>query len=385
MSACLVFAVFAAATAGSPATAPLDEAIAKKRMENSLRSTEALHEQNERWHITSRMQHWKVPGVSIAVMDKGRIAWSAAWGVADVRSGTPLTPLTPMQAASVSKPVAAAAAMTLVADGTLQLDTDVNQTLQHWKVPASSFTQDQPITLRHLLSHTAGLTVSGFNGYLPDAPLPTLNQILDGQVPANSPAVVSQAVPGTGVSYSGGGYQLVQRLLEDATGKDFQAVLHTQVFVPAGMDNSGYGVPPAHAVGHDANGETVDGGWRAHPELAAAGLWTTPRDLAKFSLALTASHRGTPDGLLPGPMADAMFTPVFGFAGLGPAINGTGERMYLSHAGQNEGFRSYWLVYPARGDGVVVMSNGEGSFQLIGEIIQAVADTHGWSDYVPAQ
>lgn len=362
------------------------ETDAKARVENGLLPAVVLDGQDMHWSLASRMQRWNVPGVSIAVIDGGRIAWSAAYGVADADTGVPLTVRTRMQAASVSKPVAASAAMTLVANGKLTLDADVNDVLRTWKVPRSHFVDDQPVTLRHLLSHTAGLSVPGYDGYAHGMPVPTLDQILDGTAPANSPAVVSREVPGTSVTYSGGGYQVVQRLLEDATGLPFPTVLRNRVFVPAGMADSHYEVVPGifHASGHDMAGVRIEGGWRTHPELAAAGLWTTATDLARFSLALTAPYHGDGIGLLPRPVADTMFTPVFGFAGLGPAIEGEGRDLAISHAGQNEGFRSYWIVHPARGRGVVVMSNGEGSFHLIREIVRAVAATYGWDDQRPA-
>lgn len=387
MKRLIIPSVLAAILATLPAPAHGHDESAQARVESGLIPAVIIDRKPERSTITERMQRWQVPGVAIAVISDGKLAWAASYGIADGDTGTALTVTTLMQAASVSKPVAAAAAMTLVDDNTLSLDADVNTVLRQWQMPASDFTAEQPITLRHLLSHTAGTTVPGYFGYAPGEPLPSLNQILDGKPPAKSAAVVSQAVPGSGVNYSGGGYQIVQRLLEDASGQTFETLLRERVFAPAGMSRSHYALPTGsvHAVGHDGRGQRITGGWRVHPELAAAGLWTTPTDLAKFSIALTAAHRNEDGGLLTRATAQAMFTPVFGFAGLGPAIEGDGQNLRLSHAGQNEGFRSYWVVYPKRGDGVVVMSNGEGSFQLIQEILRSVAATYHWNDFLPEQ
>ncbi len=387
MKLLIIPSVLAAILATLPAPAHDNDERVQARVESGLVPAVIVDGQSNRSTITERMQRWQVPGVGLAVIAGGKLAWAASYGIADGDTGAALTVTTLMQAASVSKPVAAAAAMTLVDDNTLSLDADINTVLRQWRMPASAFTAEQPITLRHLLSHTAGTTVPGYFGYAPGAPLPSLNQMLDGKPPANSPAVVSQAVPGSGVSYSGGGYQIVQRLLEDASGQSFEALLRERVFAPAGMGRSHYALPDGsvHAVGHDARGQRITGGWRVHPELAAAGLWTTPTDLARFSIALTAAIRDEDGGLLTRATAQAMFTPVFGFAGLGPAIEGDGQNLRLSHAGQNEGFRSYWVVYPMRGDGVVVMSNSEGSFQLIQEIVRSVAATYGWNDFLPEQ
>jgi len=341
----------------------------------------------ERWTIQQRMARWKVPGVSVAVIDNGKIVWARAYGVIASDGKLPVTTSTRFQAASISKPVAATAALALVQQGTLSLDTDVNATLKSWKLPASAFTAEQPVTLRALLSHTGGTTVHGFPGYAQGTAVATNVQVLNGAAPANTKAVVSEAKPGERWKYSGGGYQIAQQMIEDATGRPFADVVGERVLKPAGMTMSGYALPPkgSFSFGHRPDGTPVVGGWHTYPEQAAAALWTTPSDLARFGLALAAAYRGEAGAILSPAIAAAMATPVKNDFGLGPSVKGQGEAIAFSHGGANEGFRAYWVIHPRTGDGVAVMTNNDSGDKVMMEIVRAVAKTYGWSDYQPTQ
>ena len=191
--------------------------------------------------VEQRMQEHHVSAVSIAVIDAGRVVWARAYGLADVEEQRKATPQTLFQAASISKPVAATAALTLVDDGLLALDDDVNAKLRTWKVPPFAF--EQKVTLRRLLSHTAGLTVHGFPGYAPAGPLPTGVQILNGVPPANTKAVRVDIEPGSQWRYSGGGYVVLQMLLSDVTHQPFPQIMRERVLGPARMRTSTYEQP----------------------------------------------------------------------------------------------------------------------------------------------
>ena len=251
------------------------------------------------------MELYHVPGLSIAVIDNFQIAWVKAFGVIESGSATPVTPTTLFQAGSISKPVAAAGALYLVEAGKLALDENVNEKLKTWKVPDNEFTKNQKVTLRRLMSHTAGLTVHGFPGYDVDAPLPTLVQILNGEKPANTPPIRVDLVPGTQVRYSGGGVTIEQLLMMDVSGKPFPALLREIVLDKIGMADSSYEQPlPAPraaktASGTDANGKVVHGRWHIYPEMAAAGLWTTPTDLGKFAIEIALSRQANRTGCFP--------------------------------------------------------------------------------------
>jgi len=334
--------------------------------------------------ILERMAHYRVPGASVAVLDGGRIAWARGYGVADVGAGDPVTPETLFQAASISKPVAAMAALKLVEQGVLDLDAPVNPYLRDWKIPENAVTREHPVTLKHILTHSGGLTVHGFPGYAVTAEIPSTVEVLDGAGPANTVPVRVDTIPGSLWRYSGGGYTVLQKLLEDVTGKPFPQVVRDLVLDPAGMTLSGYEqpLPPDRAghaaTGHLQDGQAVEGRWHVYPEMAAAGLWTTPTDLAKLALDVQASARGERGGVLSPEMTQAQLTPVMGGYGLGFGVQGEGAEARFVHGGSNHGFKAQFLAFREGGRGVFVMTNGDGGSALAQEIALAVAREYGW-------
>jgi CubicO group peptidase (beta-lactamase class C family) len=325
--------------------------------------------------VEQQMREHRVPAVSVAFIDQGRIVWTKAWGLADVERGREATPATLFQAGSLSKPLSATAALRMVDAGTLSLDDDVNSRLHTWKVPPGDF--GGKVTLRRLLSHTSGLMVSGFPGYPAGAPLPSATQILEGVPPANTPPIRLDAEPGSRWRYSGGGYVVVQTLLSDVGGKPFAEVMREQVLKPAGMVASTFEqpIPAAYATiatGHDDSGKPIAGRHHVYPEMAAAGLWTTPADLARWLLAL--------DDLLTPPTLQAMLTEQKEQSrfGLGIGVAGSRNDPELSHAGANQGFRATFRYLPARRQGVVIMTNGENGASVAAPLLMALAKEYGW-------
>jgi CubicO group peptidase (beta-lactamase class C family) len=194
-------------------------------------------------NIEKLMQLYKVPGLSIAVIDNFKIAWAKGYGVTEAGTNSPVTAHTLFQAASISKPVTATGALTLVEQGKLSLDENVNLKLKSWQVPDNDFTKDQKVTLRRLMSHSAGLTVHGFPGYEVGAPIPTLPEILNGEPPANTAPVRVDTIPGTKSIYSGGGITIEQLLVMDVTGEPFAKFMHDAVLDKIGMTDSTYEQP----------------------------------------------------------------------------------------------------------------------------------------------
>lgn len=333
-----------------------------------------------RWTIVERMKHYKVPGVSIAMISGGAVAWARGYGVAS--SGKPVDTETLFQAASISKPVTALMALRLVDDGALSLDDDVNLRLRSWKVPENEFTRAQKVTLRRLLNHSAGVTVRGFDGYAAGAPVPSLLDILDGRTPANSGPIRVEAIPGTTWSYSGGGYVVVQQLLSDVTGKSFPGLMQERVLGPLQMAHSAFQHPlPASleanaAAGHDSDGAMIKGRWHTYPEMAPAGLWTTPSDLALVVLEL---QRG--GHILKPATQRAMLTSLLSDYGLGIGLEAKAGRQSFSHSGGNAGFNCNLFGYLDDGEGVVVMTNGDNGWGLIEEIMRSVSAEYRWADY----
>ena len=337
--------------------------------------------------IAERMERYKVPGLSIAVIDDGKIEWAKGYGVKRVGSTDSVTTSTRFQAASISKPVAATAALRLVEDGKLDLDGNVNDRLRSWRVPDNDFTAKQPVTLRGILSHTAGLTVHGFPGYAAGDTVPSTVAVLNGQ--GNTAPVLVDIVPGTQWRYSGGGYTVAQLLIGDVTGEQFADVMKRLVLDPLGMTQSTYEQPlPASledsaAVAYRSDGSEVEGRWHTYPEQAAAGLWTTPSDLARFALGIRAAYRGEDDAILKQATAREMLTERMGGYGLGVGVEGAGDSLRFSHGGANEGYRAFFVLHPITGDGVAVMTNSDAGAALYMEVVRAVARVYGWPDFQP--
>lgn len=335
--------------------------------------------------LGARMAALKVPGVSIAFFEDGRIRWVKTYGVADARTAGAVGPDTRFQAASMSKAVAAAGALRLVEAGRLSLDEDVNERLTSWRVPPSGFTAVEKVTLRRLLGHTAGMTVSGFPGYRPDQAVPTAVQVLNGVKPANTPAVRVQAKPGSVWSYSGGGYTVAQLAMTDVSGEPFPALLYRLVLRPAGMTHSTFQQPLGAALkagaasGHFVTGSPIPGGQNTYPEYAAAGLWTTPSDYARFAMALQRSQDGKKGALLQPTSLQAMTTPGLNGYGLGVYISRRGGRLAIDHSGSNQGFRCGFLAFlDGRREGYVIMTNSDNGGALITEMQRALAVSYGW-------
>ena len=343
-----------------------------------------------RLDLQKLMQLYKVPGLSIAVIDNFQIVWTKAYGVIEGGSATPVTSRTLFQAGSISKPVAATGALYLVEQGKLSLDENVNQKLKTWKVPENEFTKNEKVTLRRLMSHSAGLTVHGFPGYDVNDPMPTLVQIFNGETPANTASIRVDLVPGTQVRYSGGGVTIEQQLMMDVTGKPFPALMREIVLDKIGMTDSSYEQPlrPAQAAmtasGTYADGKVVHGRWHIYPEMAAAGLWTTPTDLGKFAIEIALSKHGKSNRVLSEEMTRQMLTPALDEAGLGFFLDKDNPGQF-SHNGADEGFQALLTMNAESGKGVAIMANSDMGIAVGDFLLQSVAKEYGWNYRSPAQ
>lgn len=354
------------------------------RIENGLREPVAVQGQSARtMRLADRMRNWRVPGVSIAVINHGAIEWARGYGVTDAGGSQPVTPDTPFQVGSVSKPVAAVLALQLTAAGKVNLDEDVNQRLHTWKVPATT----RPVTMRALLSHTAGMPEFNLPGYGVDEAIPTLLQVLNGEKPAINPPVTPNGA--TGYAYSSLGYAALQQTLADLNGQPFEALAGTMTLAPLGMRDSAFAasLPTAlaarAAAGHDVDGAVLPGRWRRHVELAADGLWSTAPDLARFAIAIQRAAAGTSPGWLPQAQARAMLTPVRDDYGLGFELDHAGREPAFHHSGSNIGYKALLFAYTRTGQGAVVLTNGDGGWPLLEEIMRSIAAEYGWEDFLP--
>jgi CubicO group peptidase (beta-lactamase class C family) len=388
---------------GSPAGAPLSRPGAEsprgplaariERVENGLLLPVAIKGQPlVPMKLAERMKHHKTPGLSVAVLHGGEVEWARGYGVRAAGGPEPVDPETLFQAGSISKAVSAVAALRLVELRKLSLDEDVNERLVAWKVPASELTKERRVTLRRLLSHSAGLSVHGFPGYAAGERIPTLVQVLDGIKPANTKPVRVETTPGAQFRYSGGGFSVLQQLLVDVVGKPFPAILKELVLDPLGMKHSTFEQPlprplrPRAAAGHHADGLRIQGDWHVYPEMAAAGLWSTPSDLARLGREVQRAQAEKSNRLLSARMAIQMLSPqIAEDQGLGWELAGSAPAARFYHSGDTAGFKCKLIVYRESGDGAVVMTNGDGGEELAEEILRSIAREYGWPAYGPKE
>jgi CubicO group peptidase (beta-lactamase class C family) len=348
-------------------------------------------EPTEKWTIAMQMRRLHVPAVSVAVINDYKIDWARAWGVTEAGGDRPATSDTLFQAGSVSKPVASMAAMRLAQDGRLNLDANVNDYLKTWKVPDTAFTHSKPVTMRELLTNSSGTPQFGSPEYDIHARIPTLVEILDGIPPAYTPAVRVEAIPGSRWQYSNGGFEIAQRVVMDVTGEAFPEFMRTTLLEPLGMTRSTFDQPlPASmqtdaARGTLADGAEIPGGWLLHPGMMAAGLWTTPSDLARFAIALMNAKRGGNNSVISAPTGALILTSQITQSdglgqGFGVSLSGDADLAGFSKDGYNTGFTAIMICYFS-GRGIVVMTNSENGMSLALEIIRAVERVYGWDSY----
>ncbi|UNK48501.1 beta-lactamase family protein [Lysobacter sp. S4-A87] len=385
--ACLALAGGLLATAAGAQTPPLAPASQGVfgALDHGLRPTTlAADAPLPGWSLRERMAFHHVPGVAIAVIRDGQVVQASGFGLREAGSNDAVDADTMFSVGSVSKVVTAATTLRQVAAGKLDLDRDVNSYLRSWKVPdAPAFSQDT-LTLRMLMSHTSGLTVWGFEDYLPGAKLPTIVQTLDGVAPAKNDPVRIDFEPGSRMRYSGGGVTVEQLVLEDTTRKPLEAIARGAVFAPLAMRRSSYLNPLPATLGNIAKAHDKDGnltalprGWEAFPEQAASGLWTSANDLGAFVGALLRSYRGQ-DDFLPQSLAQQMMSEVSpSIHGLGPRLEGEGQTRIFHHGGSNDSYRAWIEGYLETGDGLVILTNGSNGSKLMMEIRNALSDALG--------
>ncbi len=337
--------------------------------------------------IASWMEFYQVPGVSVAVINDFQLDYVEVHGVKSRSTQEPVTDRTRFQAASISKSVSSVGVVRLAQEGVISLDAEVNDDLTSWQVPYNDLQSTEKVTLRRLVSHTAGTTVHGFRGYRYIEPLPTLIQILNGEPPANSGRIVVDFVPGSNWRYSGGGYVVMQQALEDLTGATFPELMRARVLQPIGMEHSTFEQPLPEALadsaasGYYADGRAVPGQHHIYPEIGAAGLWTTPGDLARFLIELQLSLRGESNTVLSRENTELLLTEVLNGYALGFAVWSDEGQQYFGHGGANDGFRCSMVAHRSGGHGVVVMTNSDNGSDLAEAVVRLIGEREGWPGY----
>jgi CubicO group peptidase (beta-lactamase class C family) len=377
----IIFAIIILSSCGTQKENQVSQEITA--IENGLtRNILVKGDSLKKYNILDRMEFYKVPGVSIAVLEKGKIRWAKGYGYANTESGKMVDGNTLFQAGSISKPVAALAALKLFEDGRLELDKDVNLYLKNWQVPENRFTETEKVTLEKLLTHTAGMTVHGFPGYQQTDTFPDITDVLNGK--GNTEKIVVDTIPGSIWRYSGGGYTVMEKVVEDVSGLPLEEYMSRNILLPIGMKNSTYQQPVTEefqsniSAAYDINGEIIDGLWNNYPEQAAAGLWTTPSDLALYVIEIQDILQGKKDGVLTKETVEMMLTIHKNGWGLGPSLQNEGDSLIFGHGGKNAGFTNDMIAYAYQGNALIVMTNGDNGGKLISEIKNAVSDYYNW-------
>ncbi len=381
-SCLLVLILFSCQPAADPSSE--DALLAEiKAIENSLSSSLRIKgEEVKSYTIEERLAEYEIPGISVAIVRNGKLHWAKGYGLANTETGQLVDTATLFQAASISKPVSGMGALKLVQEGKLALNKDINQYLTSWKLPENSFTNTVKVNLRHLLTHTGGTTVHGFPGYTQTDKFPTDIEVLNGQ--GNTSPIYVDTLPGAISRYSGGGYTIVERAIEDISGQSFADYMQAVVLSPLGMKHSTFIQPlpkELHAqasAAFDKKGEMYAGLWHNYPEQAAAGLWTTPSDLARFAIGIQEAFAGKSEKVLSQDITEVMLTKDKWSYGLGPGLRAEGDSLIFQHGGKNAGYTCQLFSYAKRGDAMVVMSGSDNAARLIEEIQRAAAELYGW-------
>jgi CubicO group peptidase (beta-lactamase class C family) len=347
----------------------------------------------EKSALADRLLFYKVPGVSIAALDRNEIEWARAYGERDAQTRQAMTTDTLLQGGAFSQMMTAAAALEFAENQQLDLDADIASLLKTWRLPPPASELRSKITPRALLTHSGGLSDQIFDGYAQDEPLPGFPQILDGERPAkNGPVWMTAQMTSTSrTRYSESGYVIFEQILRDLTGKPFATFMDESLMDRLGLKNTTFALPLPEAfkarasAGHLREGQPTPGLWNNYPEAAAKGLWTTPSDFAAFLADLLQAAAGTEGKVLSPEMARLMLSPQIEGHSFGFLVDGRGADIHYSLRGKTRGFSCFMVVYPAKGQGAVIMTNSESGTLLIQEILCALSEAYGWADFRPEE
>ena len=351
---------------------------------NLLPNIHAKGTKKQTFNLQERMEHHKVPGISIAIVKNGKLHWSKAYGLRNANTKTKVDTKTMFQIASVTKPITALGILKLVEQDKIALDNEVNTYLKGWQIQDNEFTKTEKVTIRRLLTHTAGLNSHGFDGYPQNEELPSVIEVLKGE--GNWGGVAIENIPGKAWRYSGGGYVILQKLIEDVTGLSFENFMEKEVLQPLKMNHSTFQQPINKDVyknvssAHDNDGNVVIGGWHNYTEKGAGGLWSTPEDFIKYIIEIHNIIKGKKNGLLSKGTIDKMLTKDLNNWGLGPLIEGSGENLRFRHDGKNQGFFADFLAFANKGEGVIILTNGN-TPSLKNELLKSISSVYHWNTH----
>jgi len=359
----------------------------KEQLENGIRGQVKFKGEQEKFSsIKSKMASYSIPALSLAVINQGEIAWAEIYKNADFPEAQNLDCASIFQAASLSKPVTFLAALRMHAAGEIDLDKNIQEYLKDFVLPQGKQTEANPVTFRNIFSHTSGITPGGYQGYAKDLPFPSDLDVLRGGDGVNTPAIEVITPPNETLGYSGGGYTLAEQALQDIYNDEFSNIMKKWILEPAGMRHSEFTqpLPPSKwdqvAKGHTQSGEIVDGGWRNHPEQAAAGLWSNAIDMAQFLIEIYNAYQGKNSIFSQADINSILENEreghVYGFL-----LNRSGDDISITHYGGNAGYRTGMTISLTSGNGLAYLINSDNGGALGNELLLSASQIYNWQHF----
>lgn len=359
-----------------------DAQTRKDKVQESILPLVVIDGETNPASIEERMAKSTTPAFSVAVVQKGKLDWSAAWGHLQT-GGAKADCGSLFQAGSIAKPVTLLAALRMQSAGLIDFDKGIDTYLSSYQLPVGKQTKNNPVTFRNLLTHTAGIVRGGYAGYAQNEPMPTDQKIARGEAPSNSRSVEVVNTPGASLAYSGGGYTLIEIALQDQLNKPFEQIMRKWILAPVDMKQADFTVPlprthyPHTAHGHQIGGAAITGGWNNYPEQAAAGLWATATDLAMFLLEIHKGYHGKSDFFSQASIRELFSSPINNHA-YGFRLMGEGDQVFITHYGGTVGYRAGITLNLQTGDGAVFLANSNNGANLGEEFFSAVSRVYDW-------
>ncbi len=325
------------------------------------------------------MERHGVAGVNALILREGREVWAESFGMADPEAAIAMTRDRVFRVESISKPVTALGVMRLVERGEVALDDVVWEHIASWAPPSGT----PEMTIRQLLSNSAGLGIGDFTARHPPGTAPSLRAALERDF-----EVIG--TPGAAFHYSNIGFNLLEILIEDVSGQDFADFMDEAVLSPLGAGQVSFDWSPALAekmpVGHGLQAQRIAP--HVYPARASGGLLADIDDLARFvRVGIHAPHRaaevGLPDTLLT--LMHTAHVPVGGVYGVASDGYGLGHftetlsdgRKAVWHGGQGYGWMSHVHLVPESGDAIILLTNSQRAWPLFAEVLRAWSGTLG--------
>lgn len=361
----------------------------KFQFENGIRSqVKFLGETEKLGSITNKMSEYKIPALSLAVINQGNIDWADIYQNTDFSDENKLDCASLFQAASLSKPVTFFTVVRMHSAGEIDLDKNIQNYLKEYKLSAGKQTPDNPVTFRNIFSHTSGITPGGYQGYAKDLTLPSDIDILKGSAGTNSPAIAVITTPNETLAYSGGAYTLAELALQDIYRDEFSNIMKKWILEPVGMKHSVFTQPLTSkfknvAKGHVQSGNILDGGWRNHPEQAAAGLWSNSVDMAKFLIEIYKAYQGKStifsQSEIKSLLSHERDGHLYGFR-----IERSDDDISITHYGGNTGYRTGMTINLITGNGLVYLTNSDNGGALGDELFLSASQIYNWHNFKQA-